>query len=721
MKKNIIHNFLPDKPLRLKKDDRLGYSKFAENLSRGLINANASEGLVVSLNGKWGSGKTTILNFIFDEIDKFPESQKPIVIRFNPWWFSGQDDLIRNFFDQLRTTLDSKELEIEGLKDLIGDFAQAVGDYYPDLPWQARIITRFLFKVHPTQNIPELKNKISEKLAKLDRRIFVVIDDIDRLIPEEIRQIFRLIKAVADFPNIIYILAFDKDVAIKSLESIQKISGSEYLEKIVQASFDVPTPEKSLLNTLFTDKLNQIFNKLPQKSFETNRWQSVFFDGIEKFLLTPRSVTKFYNSMSITYPALKNEVNPVDFVAIESLRQFSPYSYDIIRLNEKQFTGEINRSAYSNDKNNEELIKFHKNWIAQIPDPEANIVSHILPTIFPKLSTIFGGRNYDSDDPDEWRMLRRVSHSDIYPVYFGFTVSSNSLSSSEVESVIKMTGDAKALEHTLLELTKQNLSSGKSKVRNLLERLRDYTPSYIPKKNIPNIINVLFNIGDKLLLIQDERDGFFDYDNDVLIGRIIWSLLSRQDKKTNFKVLKKAITLGSSLSIITHEVGVFGQQFGRHSNKVDPENERLLEENDLNKLEEVCLNKIKSYADNNLLLSQNQFNRIIYRWRDWSKDKEEIGDWVNNTTKNDKNLAVFIEKFLSKNRSYGSSGVKITYRLDPKWLEDFCDISLLVERAKSLLKKTKLSKNQKLAISILIKEAKLRSIGKNPDDPFRTD
>jgi predicted KAP-like P-loop ATPase len=44
-------------------DDRLGYAPFAERLANVIINMNIPNGYVIGLHGRWGSGKTTIVNF----------------------------------------------------------------------------------------------------------------------------------------------------------------------------------------------------------------------------------------------------------------------------------------------------------------------------------------------------------------------------------------------------------------------------------------------------------------------------------------------------------------------------------------------------------------------------------------------------------------------------------------------------------------------------------
>ena len=72
------------------------------------------------------------------------------------------------------------------------------------------------------KDIEKLKNEISATLRGQPKRILVMIDDIDRLTSEEIRQVFRAVKSVGDFPNVTYLLAVpDKQVVARSLGDLQ--------------------------------------------------------------------------------------------------------------------------------------------------------------------------------------------------------------------------------------------------------------------------------------------------------------------------------------------------------------------------------------------------------------------------------------------------------------------------------------------------------------------
>ncbi|MFW6111380.1 MAG: P-loop NTPase fold protein [Thermoproteota archaeon] len=91
-----------DEPLKKPDMDKLGYDYLAQQLAETIVKIESPTGFVVSVNGDWGTGKTSLLNFIKWYIEK-EKGENPYLVDFNPWWFSGQEDLARKFFSQLNT------------------------------------------------------------------------------------------------------------------------------------------------------------------------------------------------------------------------------------------------------------------------------------------------------------------------------------------------------------------------------------------------------------------------------------------------------------------------------------------------------------------------------------------------------------------------------------------------------------------------------------------
>ena len=228
-----------DKPLTKPKDDRLAYSPFAERLAESLLAMAPPDGFVVALYGSWGSGKTTVVNFIVHYLEDRPDDDQPIIVHFNPWWFSGRENLIRAFFDQLQAALTGHwKSGWRQARRHLAQFAGLVSEAPIPYASTGKVLKRVIEPKQPDTNA--LKQSIAETLQKQDKRIVIVIDDIDRLTPEEIRQLFRVIKAVADFPNVLYLLAFDREIVAKALTEKQDLPGDQYLEKIVQVPIDLP-------------------------------------------------------------------------------------------------------------------------------------------------------------------------------------------------------------------------------------------------------------------------------------------------------------------------------------------------------------------------------------------------------------------------------------------------------------------------------------------------
>lgn len=317
-------------PLTDPADDRLGYAGFAAALAKSIMSMMPPEGLVLAIYAPWGAGKSSVLEFICAYLDEQHDEEGPVIVRFNPWWFSGQEDLTRRFFDQLEAVLKKKGLFDDATRNKIADLGNAVASipFAELLPGGAlvkagvRVATTL---IRPDgSDVVALKAEIADALSKCNRRILVIIDDIDRLTAEEIRQIFRLIKAVADFPNVVYILAFDKAVAISALSASQGVPGAAYLEKIVQVPFELPEPDRTALRLMLEESIQVVIRDIHETTLDHSYWQQVYSGGIDAFIQTPRDVVRLVNTISVTYPAIQGEVNIVDLFAIEAVRVFCP-------------------------------------------------------------------------------------------------------------------------------------------------------------------------------------------------------------------------------------------------------------------------------------------------------------------------------------------------------------------------------------------------------------
>jgi predicted KAP-like P-loop ATPase len=704
--------FSGDSPLTDPANDMLGYASFSRLLAQSISGMCPKEGMVVAVNGPWGSGKSTVLNFVLYYLEHEFAEQPVIPIHFNPWWFSGREDLTRLLIGQMRARLGDKDYG--ELKGKLADFTDLV-TRIPGVP--GKDAGEFIAdKLRGEPDLVSLKNRIDELLRSSDNRILVIIDDIDRLAPDEISDLFRTIKATGNFPNVIYLLAFDIEVVVQSLEQTFISNGHSYLEKIVQVPFALPMPDKVELRKFLFAKLNEVTADTDEANFDATYWANVYFSGIDRFISTPRDVIRLINVLRATYPCVKDEVNTVDFIAIEAIRVFMSKLYDEIRRNQEHLAGASDESGLGTTP--EQRKKLFETWLELLSEEDRDSAKRLLSLVFPNFGSAFGGARYGSDWLRSWRRQLRACSPDKFPIYFRFALSPDSISKAEVNALLKLAGNSRLFGESLREYAGQIRSDGSSRVRAILEVLQDYTEKDIPEKDIVAIVNAFFDIGDYLLLKCDEHRGMFDVGNDIRISRLIYQLLRRVDERSRFEIVSSAIEDGSAVAVIIHEIIVWGQEHGKFdSREPSPEEERTFTSDHLKTIERLALAKITEAADAGLLLSSSKLVRTLYTWGDLSGSNDGVRKWANDITATDDGLVSFVEHFgfIIKSQGLGDLAFRKKYRLDPKWLEPFIDPSEIVDRLRRISDSSQLDAEKTQAVSEILREYDLRMKGENPD------
>ena len=297
-------NYSTDRPIETGEQDLLGRASFSEQLGKAIYEYNGKDGLVIGLFGKWGTGKTSVINMAVNEITELAKNDenKPIIMKFAPWNYSDKDNLISMFFQSLKNKINVQDNE--ELKNKVG---KALSDYagafdalslVPVIGSGVAAILKTLAQAKGAElmecaDLDMTRRILEDALIQAEKKIIIVIDDIDRLANSQIRDVFQLVKQVADFPNVIYLLAMDREVVRRALTDVHNIDGNEYLEKIIQVPFELPELKKSKLHNIFLNKLDQIINDFSDKVvWDTDYWSSVFRNCVEPYINTLRDVNR---------------------------------------------------------------------------------------------------------------------------------------------------------------------------------------------------------------------------------------------------------------------------------------------------------------------------------------------------------------------------------------------------------------------------------------------
>ena len=326
---------LSDTAIASRNQDRMGRAGFAEKLAEAILQWKSEDSIVIGLFGPWGSGKTSLLRMALEALGEktadAPRNAGPIVVWFDPWLFSDRSDLMMELFRELLKYIEGKKPKAtREVRAQLADYVElfSLADYIP-IPGAAPVaaaLGKTLKTLAKKPGVADLRHAVDSAFRTLGRRVIVVIDNIDRLTQGETRLIFQAIKLNADFPNTIYLLAADRSIVEKSLETEQVISGRAYLEKIVQVGFDVPVPDPSHITTYLDAELESIVGQNPDL-WDEERWRSLYHVGFRQLFTNLRDVKRFMSSLSFTFPILKDEVNPIDFIGLEAIRVFAPDVY----------------------------------------------------------------------------------------------------------------------------------------------------------------------------------------------------------------------------------------------------------------------------------------------------------------------------------------------------------------------------------------------------------
>ncbi len=452
-----------DIPIKNANEDSLDRADFARQLASAIIKYNQESSFNIGLYGEWGSGKTSVINMIEEKLQDLATSMvnKPIILRFNPWLFTDQTQLITQFFAQL-----SSEFNISNSSKAAKHIANALETFGGALEFTSLIpqvgvigkisstLTKDISKgvrnyAEKKENIQHKKNALVQILSKSKTKIIVIIDDIDRLSNEEIRAVFQLVKSIADFPNTIYLLAFDFEIVSHALTGVQNYDGSKYLEKIIQVPFQLPQINEQQLTQIFLNKLNDTIGEIPDESYDKKKWSRLFHMGIKPLLSTVRDVIRLNNTISLKYAFLEREVDIADLVGVTAIQVFAPHIYSALPLYKENFCGSFQH--LSDNRNEQEFKTLYENIIKDLDEHIKNSVTEILCCLFPKVSNIMkkgiSGVVYHYQNSQRLGNIYNVNYFDRY-----FSLSlDNSLSIKEAQNIILFMSEEQ-IKETLLKL-----------------------------------------------------------------------------------------------------------------------------------------------------------------------------------------------------------------------------------------------------------------------------
>ena len=427
----IIH----DKPLTDIKNDKFGREPIVELIVDSINKVTSTDHpcLVYGIYGKWGDGKTSLMNFVKTRLKEQGENDGINLVEFNPWLVNNDEALLREFFRTIMRDPDESirqafkkygSLAIFASKTIINAAAPGFGSALAKgIKWAQKALE------DSQDTLAELKEKASNAIVQSGRHLIVMIDDVDRLDKEELHSVLRLIRQVADFKNCIYLVAMDVDMVAKSIGDFHgqgnQQDGRKFLDKIVQVPITLPQIPQSDMIRLVNEELVPVL-----QDFVAEERIEDIAKTIEPFIATYRELKRYCNQLSFVLPHLKNEVNVKDLCIVEAIKMVNAESYNRIHECRSQLMHESSGFGHLIDekKEHEEVQKRYDEAKEYI---EQDLEGEIKDVVDCAIDDLFSSISFDiQEDIDKKRL-----QTDVYfQKYFVHTVPSELIPDRELDA-----------------------------------------------------------------------------------------------------------------------------------------------------------------------------------------------------------------------------------------------------------------------------------------------
>lgn len=462
-----------DRPIKQFSEDKLDRRPLILSLVKRLISDSAP---VVALIGAYGDGKTSILCLLEKELEK----EKAIVVRFKSSLPGDDITLVSTLFNSISKQLRAHFFVLR-LRNVLRRFARRISGLVPSAPSGLRD----MFAEASQQD--ELQ-ELTDKLATLPvHRVVVLLDDMDRMQGSELRMLLKIIRATEDYPKLSFVCAFNKKALVDALIRHQVIdrvtlnfastgetipsgtavgqvaaddtrAGYEYLEKFFPVQVPVPKLDDGQIAKEFDFRFNQFAERnglsmLPEDTAAFDKafrpfWKPHFLPSLNNL----RKIHSYFNALNASFSLVKGEVNLIDFMCVELLRQVEPEVYeqvfknrslfyypemDIVRWDEREIGSDDAKTKKRLDAAFDQVFR-------NLHGPERDFVLSLLGKLFPKVNAYHDARglsNTGTPNEVEADKEERIYHPDHFTTYFSLHVQEGYVSSQELDTLIAVANE----------------------------------------------------------------------------------------------------------------------------------------------------------------------------------------------------------------------------------------------------------------------------------------
>jgi hypothetical protein len=632
------------------KTDLLGREGIVNGLKNSISSIEVEGSFVIGMYGKWGEGKTTILNILEEKLEANDEIT---VIKFDPWYYNSMDAIVSNYFNILCDELGRKHFS-PGLIMLISQYRDLLLSSLKR--FKLNDIGRFIIPDFLSQdNVRVIKSKIEKNLKKLNQKVVIVIDDLDRMERDEILLVFKLIKLFSDFDNFIYIVAFDKSRINKALSKEIELD-DKFIDKIIQVGFEIPKVPESKYRSLFSMLLDRFIeeNNIDIKD-DLNKLQKILFE-MEPLFTDLRKVKRLYNLICMKYSMINTKLNFYDFFVVTVIEYFYPEQFKEIYNNKNKFVYYLSDQVYRlrNDNLNEDRKKYYEEFFNTIKDKsKSRILNVLLSSIFKSIDNFPFYYNLVSDYKNIETIAQMPIEDDrFFDLYFTFEKNNFTTIVERIDRFIFMLEnyedekDIKLIYKDILE----KLNSEENR-RLFFENLKGYLVK-IPKNKLLILSQVIY-VNSKH---YSRSSGFFQLSEMKWAEALIADIIKSSNGDIQIEILEDIINNCSDIEFVRGVVYFTKNNVDENFSKIRENCIELFK----NKLMDKYIHKLKD------IFEENQQYNGVWTLCQYIDDKNIVANYYYNLIENKpENIISFLYTFRGESQVANSeeSWTETTFNL----------------------------------------------------------
>ncbi len=587
-------------PIEFSHEDQLGRASTAKVFAKALL-ANPRRPMIVAVFGPWGSGKTSFANLLSADL----RASGAQCAWFNPWQFTNVEAMTLAFFDLLATSVGMhKDSEYATTRECFYRYAEAVTSMAlvssPSAKTAKRTF-RLTSDAHGLLSQPALSNQrdlLVRIFAGSPKPIIIFIDDIDRLFATEIRLLIQLVKSNADFPNLKFVLLFQKETVEAALKTDGQ-TGADFLEKIIEVPIELPLIRGAQYVNDLLREVADIFGDLAELSARDNdRWQYLLQRGILKKFTTLRQKNRLIDRLHLHKWNIENslglDVNLVDLLALEILRAIDYDLYAAIRRHGHSLTeaGETVRSLHYQDDG----AAYLADVLAEAGPGDHELGKAIILDLFP----CFGAARLSSAPRDDERAYRicRIRH---FPKYFFEGLLPEEMSRAGRRRLELAALKGEQLYELLVAFHERKL------LGDALEYLRSMA-AQIPSEHWKQVACDLGRIVDQF---GKRREKGFDRSVVKEAEGVVVEMIESGSPRERMRILRSLVLETHSVQLAISLIDVLTRDLGWFTHE------------EVRRLKPRLVRGIAAAASDGRLEAFEQYGRLLVLWNEWGGRQAE--------------------------------------------------------------------------------------------------